>query len=284
MKKFYFLVGSLLCISLQAQILNENFDNGIPIDWTQWSSANLTWTLGVDLGISGSDCAMLETTSSLTGDAFLQTPFFDLSTYQDVEIFFSVALIRDNFIAPDGSIWYDVGAGWQMIADFGGSSTGFQITAGFDATHPLDSSVVTWTDLAVALDDLALPDVSNIRFSFGGQSTNGGWVLYDNVEITHNGTIDPDPDPDPTAVAEKSLQTAFFPNPVSSVLTVSSSRDMYELKVFNLLGELVQDHRFTPSKKYELYVAELPEGMYLVEAYGENGYLLTSQKFIRLQQ
>ncbi len=176
------LITLLFCLFtfVQAQILNESFDSGIPTNWTQGNGA-ITWTANNTLGASNTGCAMADfSNGSGSGTNWLQTHFVDLSTVSNPEIRFSVALIRNNFLPPDISLWYDNGNGWQQLSSWGGMSAVNNITQTFSSS-PLDENNVTWVD--VSYDLAALATNTNIRFSFGADFTNGGWVLVDDVSI-----------------------------------------------------------------------------------------------------
>lgn len=173
---------TLFCILISTtltfgQLLDENFDNGLPGNWTQGSADGISWTSNTSLGVGSSGCAIADySLSSASGNAWLQTPFMDLSTLTNPEITFSVALVANNFVAPDVSLWYDNGAGWVQLTSWGNN-----ISQTADLSPPLDGANVTWVDLNYDL--LAVANNTNIRFSLGSDFTNGGWVLVDDVVI-----------------------------------------------------------------------------------------------------
>jgi len=157
--------------------INENFNSGIPVNWTQWSTDNITWTTNGTLGVNSTECAIADYSSnSNAGASWLQTPFMNLSTLSNPEINFSVALIGNNTTPPDVSLWYDNGGGWTQLNTWGSG-----ITTTIDNSPPLDAANVTWVNLNYSLSSLAAN--TNIRFSFGSDFVNGGWVLVDDVII-----------------------------------------------------------------------------------------------------
>jgi hypothetical protein len=175
-KAVYFLSLNLLTTFCFGQI-NENFNSGIPGNWTQWSTSGITWTGNSTLGVNSSGCAIADYSSnSNAGTAWLQTPFMNLSTLSSPEINFSVALVGNNTNPPDVLLWYDNGGGWTQL-----NSWGSGITQTFDNNPPLDAGNVTWVNLNYSLSSLA--NNTSIRFSFGSDFTNGGWVLVDDVVI-----------------------------------------------------------------------------------------------------
>ena len=87
---FCILISTTLTLG---QLLDENFDNGLPGNWTQGSADGISWTSNTSLGVGSSGCAIADfSSSSASGNAWLQTPFIDSSTLTNPEITFSVAL------------------------------------------------------------------------------------------------------------------------------------------------------------------------------------------------
>lgn len=183
MKKVLLLLSILFSIQeiSYGQILNETFNTGLPSNWTQ-GTGNVTWMANAGLGVSSSGCAMADFSSSNgQGGNWYQTPFMNLSSVNNPDINFSVALVGNNTVAPNVSLWYDIGSGWQQLSSWGGAAAANSATQTFDTNPPLSASNVTW--VPVTYDLAAVASNTNIRFSFGSDFSNGGWVLLDNVSI-----------------------------------------------------------------------------------------------------
>ncbi len=164
------------------QALNENFNSGLPGSWGQFSNDGITWAANSSLGPNNSGCAIVDESSGQTnGTAWFQSPFMNLSQLTNPEINFDVALIRNNFIPPDISLWYSTGGNWQRLRVWGGTSADETITQTSNRPPLSSTSSISWVNVTFNLSQFATN--TNIRFSFGSDFTNGGWVLLDNVIV-----------------------------------------------------------------------------------------------------
>lgn len=179
--KSVFLTINLLILLVtygHSQLINEEFNTNLPSNWTQWGI--VTWGHNNNF-----NCAEAYA-SGVTGSGWLQTPFVNLTQLTNPKLSFKVASIRDNFIAPNVSLWYNTGAGWQFLERWGGGNNVTTIPQTADFIPPLDSANVTW--VTIDYDLSALANNTNIRFSFGADYDAGGtgWVLVDSV-VLYNG-------------------------------------------------------------------------------------------------
>lgn len=182
MKHFTLFFLTLGIIPLGLTQLNEDFNSGIPANWTQWSGDGITWTSSATLGVGGTGCAIADQgASSNMGVAWLHTPFMDLTQLTSPEITLSAAVVQNNFTAPTFSLWYDIGGGWNQI------TTGWAPTQSTDLSPPLDAANINWNNLSMDLS--AFGTSTNIRFSFGSDFSNGGWVLVDDVVISGSSVV-----------------------------------------------------------------------------------------------
>ena len=103
-----------------SQLINENFNSGLPGSWTQWSGDGITWTASASLGVGESGCAVADYSSaSDAANAWLQTPWINLTELEDPEIIFSTAAVQNNFVPPTVSLWYDVGGRLGLSCQLG---------------------------------------------------------------------------------------------------------------------------------------------------------------------
>lgn len=236
MKKQIVLFGCILgsiSVFSQTVLFEENFDSGIPGEWTQWSDDGIVWTADDALGTGGSGCAVVDQgESSEDGNAWLQTPFMDFSSATDLEITFSAALVRSVFITPSVSLWYDDGGGWEFLSNWGMEFGDFDNTIETTGPHgvPLGAEDVTWnTNLTFDLSEF--DGVSSVRFSFGADYENGGWVLIDDVEITgmNSGT---------SGINQEDNQLVVYPNPSNGIFQIKNvNPEIDHVIVYDLLGK-----------------------------------------------
>lgn len=74
----------------------------------------------------------------------------------------------------------------------------------------------------------------------------------------------------PTSVAtgltpSESIELSLYPNPTNTNCKISSSHPIDELKVYNMIGELVFENQM-PDTNPILDISDLPSGMYIVQA------------------
>jgi hypothetical protein len=70
----------------------------------------------------------------------------------------------------------------------------------------------------------------------------------------------------------------IYPNPVTSVVTIHASIPISEIKIFNILGALVQEIKVT-ADAVNMDMSEYSSGIYFVKIYNEEGF--TSRKIIK---
>ena len=93
----------------------------------------------------------------------------------------TTAIVQNNFQPPIMSLWYDIGNGWEILSDWGSQWGNAQNSIPFSTqiSPPLEPSTLQWQELSYDLSSLS--SNTNIRFSFGAEFGNGGWVLVDDV-------------------------------------------------------------------------------------------------------
>ncbi|MGO4905904.1 CotH kinase family protein [Flavobacterium sp. W20_MBD1_R3] len=70
----------------------------------------------------------------------------------------------------------------------------------------------------------------------------------------------------------------IYPNPVSDIVTIHASTPMSEIKIFNILGALVQEIKVA-NNLVDMDLSTYSSGIYFVKIYNEEGY--TSRKIIK---
>lgn len=253
-----------------AQLLNENFDDGIPGDWTQWTGEEIFWEANAELGTEGSGCVMSERPMALFGPTSggIQTPVLDLTTIIDPELTFSTALVSNSSEGPgipSVSLWYDIGDGWVYIANWGNvDAFGIdnEITTTTETDGELNEENITWVELTYDLS--AFADESSIRFSFGGDFPiyAAGWVLVDDVQITGEGDVDNVGLDD----SQVNSNVSIYPNPSNgTVYLINTGIQIEQIKIFSITGQEVKDFiLINNSDIVELDLTDLEKGVYLI--------------------
>lgn len=256
-----------------AQLIDENFNSGLPDTWTQWTAEEVYWESHDSFGVGGSGCAVSDRAAALFGptSGWLQTPLIDLTTIADPEITFSIALVQNSNegpAVPNVSLWFDTGGGWNYITNWGPvDATGVDnvITTTSIAGGPLEADDITWVDISVDLS--AYSGFSSIRFSFGGDFPiyAAGWVLVDDVIITGSDVVD-----GASIFETQNLKgLKVYPNPASDVLYIEKKdQDLDRLEIYNLLGEKVMDISLKDmSTLMQLNLDGIQAGMYTIVFY-----------------
>jgi hypothetical protein len=136
-----------------------------------------------------------------------------------------------------------------------------------------------WVNAYVPLTANILPGtVDSIRVLFSSSLPTGfgiqGSVL--NVDDVHFGYVIPSGVED----VVNNIQISIYPNPVSSVLTISSEEGMdnTRLLVNDLSGKLILVNNLS-GKTSNVNVSELPSGVYVYRVVDNAGKLLKKEKF-----
>lgn len=80
-----------------------------------------------------------------------------------------------------------------------------------------------------------------------------------------------------TAQAGLKPELSVFPNPTSEFNSVNDQRDQVgHIAIYNLVGKKVKEVEY--NRNDQVYVADLPKGMYLVQIQDRTRKVLTTQK------
>jgi len=251
----------------QDTLLHENFSGGIPQSWNVNAGSGPGWSISDSLGADSGACAISDHGSASTpANSWLQTAVVDLSSASNPTIQFSAARVQNNFVPPGISLWYNVGNGWVQT-----SWSSISVTSSFNNRIPLERANITWT--TVIYDLSSLPLNNPIRFSFGADFVNGGWVLIDDLVIADN-------TPTQITKVDPSKHFDIFPNPGSGSIVLNSESLINRIEVTTTQGKVVLS-QFTGISRgsFQLDFSHLPLGVYLINVETAEGQKLI-RKFI----
>jgi hypothetical protein len=98
--------------------------------------------------------------------------------------------------------------------------------------------------------------VQNFRFKFEFESGGGNDLYIDNINISYENT---------TAInTSYKNEVSIFPNPANNNLTVSSSKIISELAVYDIMGKQVLSNKKVNSNTVNINTSKLSKGYYSV--------------------
>ena len=201
--KTYYLLPILLMFNLaysqQVDLINENFDNGIPTNWTHCSTnwgTSPVWAVDSGALKEASGWYFVATSNMFTLPAvdltLISNPIleFDLAmAITDTNIQLSVWWTNDTTC---NQIWDTINNQWLLDSSWTLISTYGSSTSGASNVIPVSTALNNnWTPLStdyqtISIDLTQFANESNIRFSFGSDYLNYGasgvWSL-DNIKI-----------------------------------------------------------------------------------------------------
>ena len=237
----------------------------------------------------GSDCARYSGNRSWEGTHSIQirdnsgtasamtSPSFDASSYDQLEIeFYFYAFSMEN--GEDFWVRYYDGSTWTTVAAYASGSS-FNNNNFYVATVTLDNS------------NYNFPSNAQIRFQCDA-SANNDLIYIDAVTVTgiSGGTfmadqsgftikeMDREPDGQNQYVEVISSGVLIYPNPASDYLTIQGNKEINSVIVHSLTGAVVKTMKAVGTT-YEMYINELPSGMYLLSIETEDGVII--KKFVR---
>lgn len=178
-------------------------------------------------------------------------PFYELQFYYQLNI--------DTGTIAKVDISIDNGLHWSNVSD---SLPPFFYW--ISDTAKFLTSTTGWTSFRMHGCMACSGDSSIIlfRFTFISDSVpalRDGWII-DNINISYwcEGYV---------SQLQTSKSISIFPNPTSSYLTVTSTNEISQIAISNLLGQTLFTHDYN-SEKVEVDVADLPKGVYLIKING----------------
>lgn len=268
--------------TLQAQTYRADFTDGIPAGWSMQAGDSILWepsSFGDDE--SGSLMADFSFTSGTTVST-LQTPWLDLTSAAVPSISFSFATVRNNFVGPSVSLWYDSGSGPERIRCWGEFQMGALspidsiIDAGNDYQPPLDSGNFVWNRVQVMLPELT--GATNVRFLFRAEIVNGGWVLLDDVAISGSKTSGVRSG---SGTSDHNAELSLRPVPATSFLAVESVRSYSTLRIVDKLGRTVEIIRGDKRTSDRIDLQRFSAGIYWIELSERQGDRIALKSFVR---
>ncbi|MEP2935076.1 MAG: T9SS type A sorting domain-containing protein [Gilvibacter sp.] len=244
MKKItLFFCAALLSAGMTAQVVTEDFDAGLPGDWsTVVNTGTCDWFNGADLP-TGPDFATPgmyfdDDACGNGADASNTTLFsavYDLSVSEpgaDVVITYDVAFQEvasgETFVAE-----VNAGAGWEVLATYD-------------------------VDLDPILNESFTGNATNADFQvrWTYDDAGGAWGWHGAID---NFGLDYTLSSDDNQIAGFSM----YPNPATDVVSVRAANEIQNVTFFNILGQKVLE--VTPNAlSQEINVATLKAGVYIV--------------------
>jgi hypothetical protein len=277
MKKYIvilLLVQFKLIYSQQVNLINEDFNSGLPANWTHcstnWGSSPV-WAVDSGALKEASGWYFVATSNWITLPAvdltLVSNPFleFDLAmAIIDTNIQLSVWWTTDTTC---NTVWDTINnqwlldSAWNLLSSYGSS------TSGAANTISTDTSVNNnWTPLStdyqtISLDLSQFANDSNIRFSLGSDYLNwmasGVWYV-DNVRIFGNSS---------TGISKQSEPSSFqlFPNPTNGIIHFIPGNHIKNatLKITDITGEILIKKVIDPDIE-EIDLSSYDSGIYFV--------------------
>lgn len=267
MKNFYRILPLngllfLMCLTGKSQLLSENFNSGLPATWTQ--SPTASWSSSSNLGTSGSGCAMAADTILTTPTLSLLTPIVNLTGVINLTVTFKMALVGNNFIVPNVSLYYNSGNGPQFLARWGSGyspNTTYTIESAdysYDYSPPLDPQHVIFTTCTCTVPSIA---GSIAGFIFDAELVNGGYVLIDDVVIAGKAAVT-------SGLSEQDFYSSLsvFPNPVSGKTVRIKGLHLKSIILSDDLGKVLQVQYAQKGEVIEIDLGQHAKGIYYITA------------------
>lgn len=277
MKKALSFVAALFAVvALNAQVLYENFDNGIPSTWStiDVNQTGYPWEAVSQSLANVTDCPYTADQFSYgeTGDCAVSWSYYP--TAYTSQGFNGTSLDQNNYLISPAFTPVNGSTLSFYCMSFNGTqypdaimvklSTGGANESDFTVTlMPL--TTVSWSEWTEQTVDLSAYAGQNVRIAFVHQSNDKFGLLLDEVSVSGTSSID-----------ENSTSFSIFPNPATTVLNVNAE-GYNTLEIVNLLGQTVYTANATSNM--QINVSNLNNGVYFVRMNGENG--TATQKFIK---
>jgi hypothetical protein len=278
MKKVLSFVAVLFAVvAVNAQVLYENFDNGMPSNWSTLdvNQTGYPWEAVSQSLTNVSDCPYTADQFSYgeTGDCMVSWSYYPSaytsSGFQGTSLDQNNYLISPAFTPVAGSTlsFYCMSFNGTQYPDaiMVKLSTGGTSEGDFSTTlMPL--TTVSWSEWTEQTVDLSAYAGQNVRIAFVHQSNDMFGLLLDEVTVTGG----------QTGIAENNNSISIYPNPATSVLNVEAE-GFSTIEMVNVLGQVVYSANATSNM--QINVSNLDNGVYFVRLNGANG--TATQKFIK---
>jgi hypothetical protein len=243
---FSLFISSNFFIYSQVEILSENFQSGIPSNWTIVNNDQLNV---VDNQFSNAWTAIIDPENSLdtivgstsyfspigTADRWLITPTLTLGNYGNYISWKSKshdASFPDNYAVKISNSGTD-------ISNF--TNTLIQITG----------ESFEWVTRSIDLSGAGYSS-QNVNIAFVNNTNNGFKLYLDSIIVTKE---------DPVQLFElNTTNFSVFPNPSTNQITINSSFEINQIAILNNSGQ-----RLIVTKNTHIDISELSTGIYYVE-------------------
>jgi hypothetical protein len=240
--------------------LVEDFDTGFPNGWTQ-NASPITWNHSTTGGNVTPGAMYAFDLGSTNGQGWLQTSWFSTSGITSPQIDFSAVSVRNNFLSPNISLWYDVGNGWVFLDDWGlmwDQNVNNQVFPDILVQDPQtwEPQSSDWHNLTY--DASTLGGWFNIRFAWGFEGVNGGALWLDDIRIIEASS---------SSIAEKPEESLFslYPNPSNGSVTIQRKKmdGNATMTITDMTGKIVLNKTLVaPTASIDL--SETAKGIYLI--------------------
>jgi Secretion system C-terminal sorting domain len=78
---------------------------------------------------------------------------------------------------------------------------------------------------------------------------------------------------------KRSPQISIFPNPATEYIRLSDDESVRSVSISNMLGRKIRTFDVSKADHYD--IADLPNGLYLIQIIGKNNKVLTTQRLTK---
>ena len=262
MKKGLLLILAVIfALSINAQIFSDDFEDNDITDWTtvapNYGTNPYTWHLyfyetGNDHYLSAS---CYDGTNNHATEQWVISPSFSTTGYTGVTITFD----NRKRYAPYQDLELYVSTDFTGDSANFSSATWTQVTGLTLDSDDSDYNWATTTDLSLGADNQS---TVYIAFKYVSTDAAGGNWTVNNVVINGTGGSN---------VENISNRFKVYPNPAISELNISSISNIRNISVSNVIGQKVLNISNINAKNYTLNVADLTEGVYLINIENVDG-------------
>lgn len=244
--------------SQQVYLINEDFNNGFPSNWTHYYSSWGGEQWAIDSGALRENSGPYFVPTKL----WVHLPVVDLTTasFPFLEFDFAMAVTDPNI---QFSVFYTIDSIWHPLLTYTDTSTSIPIHTSIDGNwKPLITDYQT-----ISIDLAQFGNESNIRFGFVYDYLNawasGVWYI-DNVKIF---------DSSPVGIVEHSESFSFqlSPNPTTGIIRFIPNSPIKNatLKITNATG-LILHEKVIDSDTENIDLSGYPSGIYFVNCIHSN--------------
>ncbi|MGD0710262.1 MAG: T9SS type A sorting domain-containing protein [Bacteroidales bacterium] len=251
------------------------FPKGPALTYGGWDTAHLQTTCNYNWIISHYTAGNINelkgngyssTSGNLLTDQWYISPYFSTNLYSGVNFSFSSKCAK--YAGPAMIVM--VSTKWRNgLPDTTAATHQWDTLTGANIPLPNGTASSAWQKSNINLDSYK---GDSICIAFRYTSTTGAAATYyvDSIQIT--GTL----------VGIKNLNAygkfSIYPNPVTSTVTISNTSDMIKnIKIYNMVGELVAAYDNVNNTKYSINTENLQEGMYFTKVMLNNGTVVSNK-------